>query len=51
MDVDKLDISEKIAEVSSQGEEETIREEMADGNAECMGFNEDNKKLETTGVF
>ena len=49
-DVDKLDISEKIAEVSNQGEEETIREEMANGNNECVGFNE-NKEIETTVVF
>ena len=50
MDVDKLDISEKIAEVSSQGEEEITREKMANGNAEFVGFN-DNKEIETTGVF
>ena len=50
MDVDKSDTSEKIAEVSNQGEEETIREEMADSNNQCMGFN-NNKELETTGVF
>ena len=51
MDVDKSDTSEKIAEVSNQGEEETIPEKMVDGSNECMGFNNDNKVLETMGVF
>ena len=51
MDVDKLDTSEKVAEVSNQGEEETIPEKMADGSNKCMGFNDDSKELETVGVF
>ena len=37
-DVDKLDISERTAGVSSQGEEEMAREEMVDGNSEFVGF-------------
>ena len=38
MDVDKLDIFERTAEVSSQGEEEMDREDEVDGNAGIVGF-------------
>ena len=44
-DVDKMDISERTAGVSSQGEEEMACEDMVDGNAEFMGFN-DNKDID-----
>ena len=45
MDVDKLDISERTAEVSSHGQEEIDREEKVDENAGIMGFTE-NKEIE-----
>ena len=38
MDVDKLDISERTAGVSRQGEEEIVREDEVDGNADIVGF-------------
>ena len=51
--VDKLDISEKTAEVSSQGKEEMGCKdvmEKTDGNADIVGFTE-NKERESMGVF
>ena len=50
MDVDKLDISERTAGVSSQGEEEMAHEDMVDGNAEFVDFKY-NKEIEIMGVF
>ena len=50
MDVDKSNTSEKIAEVSNQGEEEIDREEKVAENAGIVGFIA-NKEMESTGVF
>ena len=49
-DVDKLGISERTAGVSSQGEEEMVREDEVDRNADIVGFT-DNKEIESMGVF
>ena len=50
MDVDKLDISRKTAEVRSQGEEEMDCEEKVAENAGIVGFIT-NKEMESMGVF
>ena len=49
-DVDKLDISKRTAGVSSQGEEEMVREDEVNRNADIVDFT-NNKEIESTGVF
>ena len=49
-DVDKLDISKRTAGVSSQGEEEMVREDEVNRNTDIVGFT-DNKEIESMGVF
>ena len=49
-DVDKLDISEETAEVSSQREEEMVCEEEVTRNDDIVGFIA-NKEIKNTEVF